>query len=355
MGTSQAKTIDISVIIPVYNAVDTIDRCIASLTSQVTQWNYELLFIDDGSKDNSLSLLQGWKHRDKRIRVFSQSNSGVSLARNLGLQNASGNYVAFVDSDDWVDPYYLESLRNHAMSEMPGLVIGGYYRIKDGHVISDFQKEKMFYPDEYHRMMDDRRMWHLGFPWGKLYEMSIIKEHNVKFEKDINYCEDLIFLFSYLKYSKYVSFIENCGYHYNLVGTQSLLLSYNSFESELTCYRLFRKTVIDIKEKYNVSDIELLQTTDWLLYLALRAIKTMYRPGCNHKKKSERLSHLNKDLTDTDCFFFGSQVSRCGGVDKYICYLVNDRKFVLLDIVLSIFFSFRYSQLGKLYVKYHLK
>ncbi|MGN0202626.1 MAG: glycosyltransferase family 2 protein, partial [Candidatus Cryptobacteroides sp.] len=98
----------ISVIVPVYNAESTIRRCVDSILAQ-TFTDFECLLIDDGSKDRSGEICDEYAAKDSRVRVFHKENGGVSSARNVGLDNAKGEWVTFVDSDDWIDSYYLSS------------------------------------------------------------------------------------------------------------------------------------------------------------------------------------------------------------------------------------------------------
>lgn len=112
----EKSTIDFTVIVPVYNAEEYLDRCIESILNQ-TFTNYELLLVNDGSKDNSLQILRKFEKIDKRITVFTQENQGVSVARNQGIENAKGEYICFIDSDDWVENDYLENLYKNKTSD----------------------------------------------------------------------------------------------------------------------------------------------------------------------------------------------------------------------------------------------
>ena len=350
MKTHQDSNIEISVIIPVYNAEKYVDRCVSCLISQQTQWEFELLFIDDGSNDKSLALLKEWEQRDFRIRVFSQSNKGVSAARNYLLQRAHGNFVVFIDVDDWVDVSYLDNMRSNVITSASGLIIAGCYREKLSGVVKDPEKPQIYYPQDFHKMINDRHLYRLGFPWGKIFNMQIIRENKMRFEEGVNYGEDLIFLFSYLQYAQYVKFIEYCGYYYNMTRQDSLVLHYYSFESEFRCYEYFKNAVLTIAEQYKINDEELRLTNTRLLYLALRAIKTLYRPEGNKSGKNKRLSLLNSYFSDSDRLFMESQTFWCHGIDKHICNLVGHGRFRLLDVLLSIFFHIRYSRIGKIYL-----
>ena len=103
----------ISVIIPVYNTAEYLPRCLESVLNN-TYRNLEVICINDGSKDNSIEVLNAYAQKDPRIRVIDQENAGVSAARNRGLDDATGEYIAFVDSDDWIHRQYFETLHGFA-------------------------------------------------------------------------------------------------------------------------------------------------------------------------------------------------------------------------------------------------
>ena len=115
----------ISVVIPVFNVESNIQKCIKSIQYQ-SYSNWELILIDDGSSDNSGKICDKLSNGDSRIIVFHIENSGPSYARNFGLKHASGQYVCFVDSDDWVESTYLQNLYNGLHGKGNGVVIGGH-------------------------------------------------------------------------------------------------------------------------------------------------------------------------------------------------------------------------------------
>lgn len=356
MKSTDSRLVEISVIVPVYNAEKYLDRCISTLLAQQTKWEFEILLIDDGSKDNSLALLNEWEQRDSRIRVFSQRNSGPSAARNYGLFEANGNYIIFVDSDDWVDSYYIENLRNGVESSRPGLVMGGFFREQDSGIIDYTEVPQIYYQNEFHKMIKVRELYRYGFPFGKIYGTDVIRSYGLTFDEGIHYGEDLIFLFSYLAHAEYVRFIDRCGYHYDQTNQgNSLVLRYNSYESELAGYRLFKETVDELTAAYHINEEELKQTTGRLVYFLLRAIKVMYRPGDHHLKYETRQQHLKEDLTQDDVCLLESYSSQCRGINKVICICLKDGRTAFLDVILSLFFFCRYSWLGKKIVKCILK
>lgn len=127
----------ISVIIPVYNAEATLRRCVDSVLSQ-TFTDFECLLINDGSKDKSGEICDEYAARDSRIGVFHKENGGVSSARNVGLDNATGEWIAFVDSDDWAGEKYLESFSEYLDAD---LIISGFQSVNKNEIVADRESE----------------------------------------------------------------------------------------------------------------------------------------------------------------------------------------------------------------------
>ena len=115
---------EISVIVPVYKAEQYLERCVKSILEQTYQ-NFELILVDDGSPDNSPSLCDKWAEKDSRVQVLHKENGGASSARNAGLKKASGNWIAFADSDDWLDRTALKTLYDLANQYNVPMAIGG--------------------------------------------------------------------------------------------------------------------------------------------------------------------------------------------------------------------------------------
>ena len=118
----------ISLVIPVYNVEKYLDKCMESVLAQ-TYDNYEVILVDDGSTDNSGKMCDEYAERDSRVTVYHQKNSGVSVARNVGIENAKGEFISFIDSDDWVDESYLEKLVNAQIKYNADLTICEYTNV----------------------------------------------------------------------------------------------------------------------------------------------------------------------------------------------------------------------------------
>ena len=202
----------ISIIVPVYNAESSLKRCIESVQNQTIK-EYQLVLIDDGSKDRSLDICSQYAEKDSRITVIAQKNSGVSRARNSGLDAAIGTYVAFLDSDDYVDSNMYAVMIKEIKAKEADLVTCGYY-----HVVGD-TLERYSYNNETienprllaNKLVGEQRM--ASAVWNNLFKKSIIDEHDLRF-KDISVGEDLLFLMEYLLVCKTTVRLQECYYYY---------------------------------------------------------------------------------------------------------------------------------------------
>lgn len=212
----------ISVIVPVYKSEKTLEKCVKSLCQQ-TYEDMEILLIVDGPPDGSGILSEKLAEKDKRIRVINQENQGVSKARNRGIEEARGEYIRFVDSDDFVDPDSNEKLLEAMERTDADMVIGGYHHLYFGRDILKVPDEGCY---ELERLNDKaqadfRTLYVKGFlnmPWNKLYKKELIKQG---FPTDLNLGEDLLFNQAYIKQAKKVSVIPYpvCNYIQDDRGT----------------------------------------------------------------------------------------------------------------------------------------
>ena len=189
----------ISIIVPVYNVEKYLPRCIESILSQI-YCNFELILVDDGSNDGSLSVCKHYASRDSRIKVFSKRNGGVSSARNLGLENCHGEWVAFVDSDDYVATNYLSIMLDATIHRDTDLVISGFTRVDDS--AKNIKLDSYTYANENISIekLDIeqlKRITHWSVGVSKLFRSSIIKNNGLGFPP-IAVKEDVVFLVSYL-------------------------------------------------------------------------------------------------------------------------------------------------------------
>lgn len=214
----------ISVIVPAYNASKYIEKCIQSVLNQDYN-NFELIVINDGSTDNTLKILNKLSEKDNRIKIFNQENSGVSSARNLGLQKAVGKYITFLDSDDSL----LENALSSFISEINDnvdFVICSTREIKLSTMEVLLKRKSFNNKDEIKSNFLDFDTY-IRRPWANLYRKSIIDNYNIKFPIDISFGEDHIFNLEYLKHTeKAVVISDKIVYNY-IIAHNGLCLKYH--------------------------------------------------------------------------------------------------------------------------------
>lgn len=208
----------ISVIIPVYNTERFLPQCIDSILSQTFVF-FELLLIDDGSTDTSGLVCDEYARKDKRIKVFHKENEGVSLARNFGLDHAKGEYVCFVDSDDWVEVDYLEFLVSN-IGKADILFFSFFWHYEDGCVQAvspgNFQADETtrIYESILHLKKNNLGVNFFGFTWNKIFKMEVIQKHGIRFIRNLNVSEDEIFTLSYCLQAKSTKVCSKPIYNY---------------------------------------------------------------------------------------------------------------------------------------------
>lgn len=233
----------ISIITPVYNTERHLCKTIDSIITQEYK-NWELILVDDGSTDASGRICDEYAAKDDRIRVYHQKNSGVSIARNLGLDMTTGDYVTFIDSDDWIETKYLSNFVKFPYYNNQ-IVYQGYYMDYVGKVAKESTME----------IPEKGRILHLGAILGKAFSTSIIRDNAIRFDERLNLHEDHVFYYECLKHAQKFEFSTYVGYHYMHYGEQSLsrrLQSSKSYflASELLIdYYQYDTTAIDAEYK----------------------------------------------------------------------------------------------------------
>lgn len=196
----------VSVVVPVYNAEATICRCVNSIINQSYK-NIEIILVDDGSADKSLCLCELLAQEDSRIRVIHQVNSGVSHARNVGIKKSRGEWLMFVDSDDFLSENVIDNLMGNECDLSYCSIVN--YSNEDGKVESSFSNFKESRQFDWTRasaakIIEDVDLLGIGFPWGKIFKRSVIERNGIKFDERIRNHEDHLFVFDYLVNAKSV-------------------------------------------------------------------------------------------------------------------------------------------------------
>lgn len=195
----------VSVIVPVYNVEKYVAKCLDSLLAQTLK-EIEIIIVDDGSKDNSSEIIQRYAEKYPNIFVYRKENGGLSDARNYGMKYAKGEYIGFVDSDDYVEPDMYELLYNKAKEENSVVVECNLYHDYEG------QKQDIEIGETYHDKKD-LIMYGRSVVWNKIYQREWLEETKVLFPKGLVY-EDVQFFIQIVPYIQKISYIKQAGIHY---------------------------------------------------------------------------------------------------------------------------------------------
>ena len=213
----------ITIIVPVYKAEKYLHKCIQSLVAQTYQ-DIEVILINDGSPDSSGDICDDYAKQYSIIRVIHRSNQGVGAARNAGLELASGEWVSFMDSDDWASPDMLEVMLTHALTHSSDLSVFGFF-VEDAsgvQSVNTFQGPEGYKlnPDDKIKLYSNKRFtpeqkkpYKIGFAGAKLYKRSIISENNIKFFTDLQFAEDKLFNCYVIAHASNIVFSTRPVYH----------------------------------------------------------------------------------------------------------------------------------------------
>lgn len=247
----------VSIILPVYNAENTIRKCIESVLNQTFR-EFELIIVNDGSKDHSGEICEEYKEKDKRIKVFHKENRGVSHTRNFALDQVEGEYIQFMDSDDWITPDAVKELVEASRTYKCDLIISDFYRVVNERVSvkGDIEDTTVMTREEFAaHMMENPADFYYGVLWNKLYKKSIIEEHHLRMNPQIDWCEDFLFNLEYIRYVGQVYALKIPIYYY--VKTKGSLVSQglnitNIIQMKITVFAYYNKLYKEIfdEEEY---------------------------------------------------------------------------------------------------------
>lgn len=245
----------ISVIIPVYNTAEYLPRCLDSILNN-TYRELEVICVNDGSKDNSLEVLNDYAVKDSRVKVIDQPNAGVSVARNHGLDEATGEYIAFVDSDDWVHHRYFEILLSCMQAS------GADIQICAENIVSDLQEDLEISPNlPENTLLSELQTLENGLNvWKRLYKRKVIR--NIRFIKGMRFAEDRVFNMEvYCRTAEIrVMFIQTPMYYYYMRNDSAvhalhprevkpLVLWYKDHLQDVSRGEIYRYYLIDAAKK----------------------------------------------------------------------------------------------------------
>lgn len=307
----------VSIIVPVYNSSKHLRRCIDSILSQSLA-DFELILIDDGSTDDSWQILNEYNKIDNRIKIYHNSNHGVSFSRNFGIEKSNSKYITFVDSDDRIEEHYLLSLFNCVNSICQLAICDMNYLFdKDEtnkHTVSkDYNCKYIEFKKENDKIIseciDDKKF---NFVCGKIFSSEIIKKNKIKFEEDVSLGEDTLFVMEYLRYIDRYCLIDAKYYTYfKHNGSLSMTLRTNMYD--LFCATndsienlFFNKGLLSDNILMSI-DIRRINSAEWVCYALTHSEKEEDLKECkkilNEKKlriSLKRLKHTKK-INDVQC------------------------------------------------------
>ena len=275
----------ISIIVPVYNAASFLRRCIDSLLAQ-SFTDYELVLIDDGSTDGSTDICHDYLLKDSRVKVFCQANKGVSTARNKGIEVAIGQYLSFVDADDWVDPDFLAVFAEEIEKRggMVDCIIQGFVEREKGIKQASYN----FYSSAKEigaNLYNLEEKWLVSYVWNKLFRKEVIKSWNISYDTQIPIGEDFLFCMTFIGRCTSMSVLPYVGYHYVFPSSSKKQFSFAAWNRRLDSFDKLLPTMVYIPKL----DVECLRAREFKM--ALYVLRIAYSEQIAF---TDRMAYLRK-------------------------------------------------------------
>ena len=316
----------ISVIVPVYNAEKYVHRCIDSILVQ-TFTDFELLLINDGSKDKSGTICDEYAAKDSRVRVFHKKNGGVSSARNVGLDNAKGIWVAYVDSDDWVTNDYLKNLLSHTQGKIDLVVSFPTYIYRDGTSKKVEYPSKLVNENNFEDIFVEHSMHQNTSPWSKLFRRELIERFNIRFCEEMHIGEDLLFLYTYMIHTVNIYISKDTDYLYSYDLETSLTKRVNPYKSEFTGYTNIKQVVEELIRKREIKSEDSLKRLGWVIgYYTRNVLNSLYHDTSLGRK--QRLVTL-KEL-DVEPYLKYLHIS--AKKERFLVFLLKKKLYAFYDL-----------------------
>lgn len=284
----------VSIIIPVYNVAHYVNKCIDSVISQSYQ-NIEIILVNDGSTDQSGQIISRYLDVDKRIRILHKENGGLSDARNYGMSYITGEYVLFVDSDDWIDTSFVESLVNVSLIEDADIVQCGFYYTYDEYLEYDnrwFNETDPYYVLNHYEAMreliQNERI--KNFAWGKLFKASLL--YDIPFEKGVLF-EDVFWMHQVFARIKKYALLHQPLYFYRQRGN-SIVAKYRIKNLDLIRGQIERKEFVANYYPSLISEQDKIIVQSILLHFNLLSLNKEQDPDAIYRLQLRNYVKLNK-------------------------------------------------------------
>ena len=237
--------INLSIIVPIYNTEKYLEKCLKSLCYQdVDVKNYEIIAVNDGSTDNSEKIVKKYQKKfPNLIKYIKKSNGGVSSARNIGIKMAEGEYILFIDSDDYVEKNMIKNF--YKKNRDNDIFVFGYNEIIEGKSIKNNLKHSKIIPAKEAIPLFFEEKAVRGYTWNKILKRKIIVDNNLRFNEEVSYVEDLPFIIEYLTKIEKVYFSTDIWYNY--IKREGSLINSNFNVKKLSALKSYEKIVEIIK------------------------------------------------------------------------------------------------------------
>ena len=323
--------VKVSIIIPVYNVSEYLKQCLDSVVNQTIN-ETEIIIVNDGSTDNSEGICRKYAEKDSRITLIHQENAGLAAARQAGLEKATGEYIGFVDSDDWLEPTMYEEMYDKAVAHDADIVFCNVYKNED-------KKEEVLFPSGYY---DRKGMETVIFPrllahfdtsghedtirwcnWLRLYRRKLIEDFDIRFDKRFRRCQDLPFTFECTIHAQSYYYMGERYLYHNRMNYESLSKGYTK-----NMWGLLKPLVLYLEEVvagYSECDF----SSQMRLRAALSAFECAdneVKPN-NTKKRRERVRTIRQLMRDREAREFVRKMDT-GGLSKiykiyHFCFVMR--------------------------------
>ena len=344
----------ISVIIPCWHATEYLDKFYESIQAQTFK-DAEWIFVNDGDASQN-EKLQAMAEKDSSIRVIWKENGGVSYARNMGIDEAKGEWIVFSDADDWFRPYYLERLYSAVKDSDADMAVGGISEYK---MFTNSRTQSFLNIEEDSIMAmgirDAIKKLTYGFillsPCNKIYKASIIKENNLKFDHAVKIGEDAIFNMEYYCLCKRMSLVKDCGYIYMILDTTSALSKYDPNRARDSLrYRNGYKKVLETHNLSQEDNDKLMTIMSFSVMnsILLNSFRRKHPPFRQAVREIREYVLENEELMRYAEEY--RKNNRLGKGEKYLSFAVRTRSAVAVYLMLKPVFWIRYKS-PKFYVR----
>lgn len=333
-----------SIIIPLYNIDHEIFReCLNSIYGQTFQ-NFELIVINDGSNNNCEKVLNEYHRSDIHLILISQSNMGVSYSRNIGITNASGEYILFVDPDDWLEKKALELIDEYTYEKADIIVFHRYlddYKINNEYYIKDIKYVNSKLIEKFELGLLDENKWmkidwgqfdYFGAVWDKCYKTEFIKKNRIEFINKLTHCEDTIFNLYCLEECNYLIYTNKMLYHYRKLPTSAM----NGYKRDIISKLCELNNEIDKFIKiYRKDDKRFIDASLLKKYSSFQRVMCSYIFHNKNRSKYKEKRHMFKEVLKSNFreVFNSIDINLLNRKGKIVVFACKHELFFLIYII----------------------